>query len=203
MIIDELADLMMTSGKDVERFIARLAQKARASGIHLIVATQRPSVDVVTGLIKANLPSRVSFRVGSKIDSKVILDQTGAESLLGRGDMLFTPPNSPGIVRLHAPFASESEINKIVDFLKLQESVVYDESFLSEESSESEILNDDERDELYEEAKSIILESGKTSISYLQRQLRIGYNRAANIIEQLEKTGFLSKADAKGQREIN
>ena len=203
VIIDELADLMMTSGKDVERFIARLAQKARASGIHLIVATQRPSVDVVTGLIKANLPSRVSFRVGSKIDSKVILDQTGAESLLGRGDMLFTPPNSPGIVRLHAPFASESEINKIVDFLKLQESVVYDESFLSEESSESEILNDDERDELYEEAKSIILESGKTSISYLQRQLRIGYNRAANIIEQLEKTGFLSKADAKGQREIN
>ena len=203
VIIDELADLMMTSGKDVERFIARLAQKARASGIHLIVATQRPSVDVVTGLIKANLPSRVSFRVGSKIDSKVILDQTGAESLLGRGDMLFTPPNSPGIVRLHAPFASESEINKIVDFLKMQESVVYDEAFLSEENSENEILNDDERDELYEEAKSIILESGKTSISYLQRQLRIGYNRAANIIEQLEKTGFLSKADAKGQREIN
>lgn len=204
VIIDELADLMMTSGKDVEHYIARLAQKARASGIHLIVATQRPSVDVVTGLIKANLPSRVSFRVGSKIDSKVILDQTGAESLLGRGDMLFTPPSSPGVVRLHAPFASEAEINKIVDFLKAQEEVVYDEAFLSGGDEDENIPNADigEVDELYEEAKQVVLESGKTSISYLQRQLRIGYNRAANIVEQMEKMGFLSKADAKGQREI-
>ncbi len=135
VIIDELADLMMTSGKEVEFHIGRLAQMARASGIHLIVATQRPSVDVVTGLIKANLPSRISYRVGQKIDSKVILDQMGAESLLGRGDMLFTPPGSPGIVRLHAPFASEKEIEEIVDFLKEQQDVVYEESFLKDESS--------------------------------------------------------------------
>ncbi|WP_419654883.1 DNA translocase FtsK, partial [Campylobacter lanienae] len=135
VIIDELADLMMTSGKDVEFHIGRLAQMARASGIHLIVATQRPSVDVVTGLIKANLPSRISYRVGQKIDSKVILDQMGAESLLGRGDMLFTPPGSPGVVRLHAPFASEEEIDHIAEFLKAQESVVYQESFLKDDSS--------------------------------------------------------------------
>ncbi|WP_414437000.1 DNA translocase FtsK 4TM domain-containing protein, partial [Campylobacter lanienae] len=135
VIIDELADLMMTSGKEVEFHIGRLAQMARASGIHLIVATQRPSVDVVTGLIKANLPSRISYRVGQKIDSKVILDQMGAESLLGRGDMLFTPPGSPGVVRLHAPFASEEEIDHIAEFLKAQESVVYQESFLKDDSS--------------------------------------------------------------------
>lgn len=129
VIIDELADLMMTAGKDVEFYIGRLAQMARASGIHLIVATQRPSVDVVTGLIKANLPSRISYKVGQKIDSKVILDAMGAESLLGRGDCLFTPPGTSSIVRLHAPFASEFEIEKIVDFLKDQQSVEYDESF--------------------------------------------------------------------------
>ncbi len=135
VIIDELADLMMTSGKDVELYIGRLAQMARASGIHLIVATQRPSVDVVTGLIKANLPSRISYRVGQRIDSKVILDQMGAESLLGRGDMLFTPPGSPGVIRLHAPFASEKEIETIVNFLKEQQDVIYDEKFLAEEGS--------------------------------------------------------------------
>nr|WP_321319000.1 DNA translocase FtsK 4TM domain-containing protein [uncultured Campylobacter sp.] len=204
VIIDELADLMMTSGKDVEFSIARLAQMARASGIHLIVATQRPSVDVVTGLIKANLPSRISYRVGQKIDSKVILDQLGAESLLGRGDMLFTPPGSPGLVRLHAPFASEAEIETIVEFLKEQGEALYDESFLSEGKDTSAGLGSasGEVDELFEQAKEVILSERKTSISYLQRRLTIGYNRAANIIEQLQNAGFLSEPNAKGQREI-
>ena len=206
VIIDELADLMMTSGKDVEFYIGRLAQMARASGIHLIVATQRPSVDVVTGLIKANLPSRISYRVGQRIDSKVILDQMGAESLLGRGDMLFTPPGSPGVIRLHAPFASEKEIETIVNFLKEQQGVIYDEKFLAEEGSSAGsaagALGEDELDELYEEAKEIILSEQKTSISYLQRRLKIGYNKAANIIEQMEKMGVLSPVNAKGQREI-
>ena len=205
VIIDELADLMMTSGKDVEFSIARLAQMARASGIHLIVATQRPSVDVVTGLIKANLPSRISYRVGQKIDSKVILDQLGAESLLGRGDMLFTPPGSPGLVRLHAPFASEAEIETIVEFLKEQGEALYDESFLSEgkdTSAGSGGSASGEVDELFEQAKEVILSERKTSISYLQRRLTIGYNRAANIIEQLQNAGFLSEPNAKGQREI-
>ncbi len=206
VIIDELADLMMTSGKDVELYIGRLAQMARASGIHLIVATQRPSVDVVTGLIKANLPSRISYRVGQRIDSKVILDQMGAESLLGRGDMLFTPPGSPGVIRLHAPFASEKEIETIVNFLKEQQDVMYDEKFLAEEGSSAGLaagaLGEEELDELYEEAKEIILSEQKTSISYLQRRLKIGYNKAANIIEQMEKMGVLSPVNAKGQREI-
>ena len=205
VIIDELADLMMTSGKDVEFSIARLAQMARARGIHLIVATQRPSVDVVTGLIKANLPSRISYRVGQKIDSKVILDQRGAESLLGRGDMLFTPPGSPGLVRLHAPFASEAEIETIVEFLKEQGEALYDESFLSEgkdTSAGSGGSASGEVDELFEQAKEVILSERKTSISYLQRRLTIGYNRAANIIEQLQNAGFLSEPNAKGQREI-
>ncbi|HEB7649312.1 TPA: cell division protein FtsK [Campylobacter coli] len=205
VIIDELADLMMTAGKDVEFYIGRLAQMARASGIHLIVATQRPSVDVVTGLIKANLPSRISYKVGQKIDSKVILDAMGAESLLGRGDCLFTPPGTSSIVRLHAPFASEFEIEKIVDFLKDQQSVEYDESFLKDQQSmgvTSESMNNGEYDELYEDAKRVILSDGKTSISYLQRKLNIGYNRAANIIDQLTESGVLSEPNSKGQREI-
>ena len=206
VIIDELADLMMTSGKDVELYIGRLAQMARASGIHLIVATQRPSVDVVTGLIKANLPSRISYRVGQRIDSKVILDQMGAESLLGRGDMLFTPPGSPGVIRLHAPFASEKEIDTIVNFLKAQQEVVYDERFLAEDGASSGAGGGTaiagELDELYEEAKEIVLSEQKTSISYLQRRLKIGYNRAATIIEQMEQMGVLSPVNAKGQRDI-
>ena len=207
VIIDELADLMMTSGKDVELYIGRLAQMARASGIHLIVATQRPSVDVVTGLIKANLPSRISYRVGQRIDSKVILDQMGAESLLGRGDMLFTPPGSPGVIRLHAPFASEKEIDTIVNFLKAQQEVVYDDRFLVEEGASGSGGAGSgavacELDELYEEAKEIVLSEQKTSISYLQRRLKIGYNRAATIIEQMEQMGVLSPMNAKGQRDI-
>ena len=205
VIIDELADLMMTSGKDVEHSIARLAQKSRACGIHLIVATQRPSVDVVTGLIKANLPSRVSYRVGQKIDSKIILDQMGAESLLGRGDMLFTPPGSTGLVRLHAPWATESEIEEIVEFIKAQREPNYDKSFLVEESeTSSSLLNEsyEELDELYEDAKNVVLTDRKTSISYLQRKLQIGYNRSARVIEQLEREGVLSAPNSKGIREI-
>ena len=202
IIIDELADLMMTSGKDVEYSIARLAQMARASGIHLIVATQRPSVDVVTGLIKANLPSRISFKVGQKIDSKVILDQFGAESLLGRGDMLFTPPGITGLIRLHAPFTSEEEIEKIVDFLKSQREAQYDNTIINTIENEGVEDDLDDVDELFNEAKNIILTEHKTSISYLQRRLQIGYNRAANIIEQMERKGILSPPNAKGQREI-
>ena len=205
VIIDELSDLMMTSGKDVEISIARLAQKSRACGIHLIVATQRPSVDVVTGLIKANLPSRVSYRVGQKVDSKIILDQQGAESLLGRGDMLFTPPGSTGLVRLHAPWATEGEIDKIVEFLKSQREPNYDKSFLvedSQESSSSRKSTNEELDELYKDAKNVILNDKKTSISYLQRKLQIGYNRSARLIEQLEGEGILSAPNAKGLREI-
>ena len=206
VIIDELADLMMTSGKDVEHSIARLAQKSRACGIHLIVATQRPSVDVVTGLIKANLPSRISYRVGQKIDSKIILDQMGAESLLGRGDMLFTPPGSTGLVRLHAPWATEEEIEKIVEFIKAQRAPQYEHDFLEDEASAAAKADVNsvahEKDELFEEAKQIIINDKKTSISYLQRKLQIGYNRSANLIEQLEAHGILSAPNAKGNREI-
>ena len=204
VIIDELADLMMTSGKDVEHSIARLAQMARASGIHLVVATQRPSVDVVTGLIKANLPSRISYRVGQRVDSKIILDQQGAESLLGKGDMLFTPPGATGLVRLHAPWSTESEIEKIVEFIKSQREPNYDKSFLVEENQESSSSNEtyEELDELYAEAKSVIYSDRKTSISYLQRKLQIGYNRSARLIEQLENEGVLSSANSKGIREI-
>jgi S-DNA-T family DNA segregation ATPase FtsK/SpoIIIE len=205
VIIDELADLMMTSGKDVEHSIARLAQMARASGIHLIVATQRPSVDVVTGLIKANLPSRISYRVGQKVDSKIILDQMGAESLLGRGDMLFTPPGSTGLVRLHAPWSTEEEIENIVEFIKSQREPDYDKSFLVEETqadSSGSKETYEELDPLYEDAKNVIITDRKTSISYLQRKLQIGYNRSARVIEQLEHEGILSAPNAKGIREI-
>ncbi len=205
VIIDELGDLMMTSGKEVEHSIARLAQMARAAGIHLIVATQRPSVDVVTGLIKANLPSRISYRVGQKIDSKIILDQMGAESLLGKGDMLFTPPGSTGLVRLHAPWSTEEEIEEIVEFIKSQRKPNYDKNFLLDETEKINMGHKDigdELDPLYKEAKNIVLTDRKTSISYLQRKLQIGYNRSARIIEQLESNGVLSVPNVKGIREI-
>ncbi|GAA7749189.1 DNA translocase FtsK [Helicobacter pylori] len=202
VVIDELADLMMTGGKEAEIPIARIAQMGRASGLHLIVATQRPSVDVVTGLIKTNLPSRVSFRVGTKIDSKVILDTDGAQSLLGRGDMLFTPPGSNGLVRLHAPFATEDEIKKIVDFIKAQKAVEYDKDFLLEESRMPLDTPNYQGDDILERAKAVILEKKITSTSFLQRQLKIGYNQAATITDELEAQGFLSPRNAKGNREI-
>ncbi|WP_219025801.1 DNA translocase FtsK [Helicobacter pylori] len=202
VVIDELADLMMTGGKEAELPIARIAQMGRASGLHLIVATQRPSVDVVTGLIKTNLPSRVSFRVGTKIDSKVILDTDGAQSLLGRGDMLFTPPGTNGLVRLHAPFATEDEIKKIVDFIKAQKEVEYDKDFLLEESRMPLDTPNYQGDDILERAKAVILEKKITSTSFLQRQLKIGYNQAATITDELEAQGFLSPRNAKGNREI-
>ncbi len=205
IVIDELADLMMNGGKEVEYSIARLAQMARASGIHLVVATQRPSVDVVTGLIKANLPSRLSYRVGQRIDSKVILDAMGAESLLGRGDALFTPPGSTGLVRLHAPWNTEEEIEEVVEFLKAQREPSYDESYLEaggSNSSGTKGQKTDDLDPLYSQAKEVILGDKKTSISYLQRKLQIGYNRSANIIEQLQVNGVLSAPNNKGNREI-
>jgi S-DNA-T family DNA segregation ATPase FtsK/SpoIIIE len=205
IVIDELADLMMNGGKEVELSIARLAQKSRACGIHLVVATQRPSVDVVTGLIKANLPSRLSYRVGSRIDSKVILDALGADSLLGRGDGLFTPPGTTGLIRIHAPWNTEDEIDRVVEFLKAQRLPEYDESYLvagTTNTSEGKNLSEVVLDSLYEEAKSVVLNDKKTSISYLQRKLQIGYNRSANIIEQLEQQGILSAPNAKGTREI-
>ncbi len=202
VVIDELADLMMTGGKEAEIPIARIAQMGRASGLHLIVATQRPSVDVVTGLIKTNLPSRVSFRVGTKIDSKVILDTDGAQSLLGKGDMLFTPPGTNGLVRLHAPFATEDEIKKIVDFIKAQKEVEYDKDFLLEESRMPLDTPNYQGDDILERAKAVILEKKITSTSFLQRQLKIGYNQAATITDELEAQGFLSPRNAKGNREI-
>ena len=205
IVIDELGDLMMNGGKEVEYSIARLAQMARASGIHLVVATQRPSVDVVTGLIKANLPSRLSYRVGQRIDSKVILDAMGAESLLGRGDALFTPPGSTGLVRLHAPWNTEEEIEEVVEFLKAQREPSYDESYLEaggSNSSGTKGQKTDDLDPLYSQAKEVILGDKKTSISYLQRKLQIGYNRSANIIEQLQVNGVLSAPNNKGNREI-
>jgi len=206
VVIDELADLMMNGGKEVELSIARLAQKSRACGIHLIVATQRPSVDVVTGLIKANLPSRLSYRVGSRIDSKVILDSLGADSLLGRGDGLFTPPGSTGLVRIHAPWNTEEEIEEVVEYIKAQRTPEYDESYLVTGGASGGGVNSESGeitlDPLFEEAKQIVLNDKKTSISYLQRKLQIGYNRSANIIEQLEAMGVLSAPNAKGNREI-
>ena len=194
----------MNGGKDVEYSIARLAQMARAAGIHLIVATQRPSVDVVTGLIKANLPSRLSYRVGQRIDSKVILDALGADTLLGKGDALFTPPGTNGLVRIHAPWNSEEEIEEIVEFLKEQRAPDYDERYLVQDGPDAKVGAgiEGDLDELYEEAKEIILNDQKTSISYLQRKLQIGYNRSANIIEQLQEMGILSPPNNKGQREI-
>jgi len=204
VVIDELADLIMNGGKDVEFSIARLAQMARAAGIHLIVATQRPSVDVVTGLIKANLPSRLAYRVGQRIDSKVILDALGADSLLGKGDALFTPPGSNALVRIHAPWNSEDEIEEIVEFLKEQRAPEYDERYLVKEESDTRVglgVQGD-LDPLYEDAREIIITDQKTSISYLQRKLQIGYNRSANIIEQLQEMGVLSAPNNKGQRDI-
>jgi len=203
VVIDELADLMMVSGKKVEMYVERLAQKARASGIHLIVATQRPSVDVVTGLIKANFPARISFKVTSKIDSRTILDTPGAEALLGKGDMLFMQPGSSSLIRIHGAFISDEEIKRITDFVKSQGSPEYNEELIETTKEIAGTNEDDEElDPLFDEAVRIIKEGGNPSISYLQRRLKIGYNKAARIVEQMEKKGILSKPDHRGKREI-
>jgi S-DNA-T family DNA segregation ATPase FtsK/SpoIIIE len=201
VVIDELADLMMVASNEVEESIARLAQMARAVGIHLILATQRPSVDVITGLIKANLPSRISFRVSSKIDSRTILDGNGAEQLLGRGDMLYLPPASSRFIRLHGPYISEQESARLASFLRKQGKPVYDESITAEEKTAADAVEMD-KDDLYDEAARIVVQSGQASISYLQRRLRIGFSRAARLVDMMEMEGLVSPAAGGKPREV-
>ncbi len=205
VLIDELADLMMVAGKKVEELIARLAQKARAAGIHLVLATQRPSVDVITGLIKANIPTRVAFQVASRIDSRTILDQQGAESLLGQGDMLYLPPGHGVPTRVHGAFVSDDEVHRVCAWLKELGPPQYDESVLEspdEDEGEDGEGGDAEADELYDEAVAYVLKSRRASISSVQRQLRIGYNRAARLIEAMEKAGLVSPMQSNGNREV-
>jgi len=201
VVVDELADLMMVAGNEVEESICRLAQMARAVGIHLILATQRPSVDVITGLIKANLPARISFRVSSKIDSRTILDSNGAEQLLGKGDMLFLPPASSRHTRLHGPYISEQESARVASFLRKQGKPVYDETITDEEKTASQELLY-EKDELYDEAARIVVQAGQVSISYLQRKMRIGFSRAARLVDMMEAEGLVSPATGGKPREV-
>jgi len=201
VVIDELADLMMVASNEVEESIARLAQMARAVGIHLILATQRPSVDVITGLIKANLPARIAFRASSKTDSRTILDGNGAEQLLGKGDMLFLPPASSRFIRVHAPYISEQESARLASFLRKQGKPVYDESITAEEKSAVDGLDID-KDDLYDEAARLVVQSGQASISYLQRRLRIGFSRAARLVDMMEMEGLVSPAAGGKPREV-
>ena len=210
IIIDELADLMMVVGKKVEELIARIAQKARAAGIHLILATQRPSVDVITGLIKANIPTRIAFQVSSKIDSRTILDQMGAEALLGMGDMLYMPPGTGLPIRVHGAFVSDEEVHRVVEYLKAQGEPNYIEGILDggtlEEGGDAggaaEGAGGGEADALYDQAVAIVLKNRRASISLVQRHLRIGYNRAARLLEQMEQSGVVSTMQSNGNREI-
>jgi S-DNA-T family DNA segregation ATPase FtsK/SpoIIIE len=201
VVIDELADLMMVASNEVEESIARLAQMARAVGIHLILATQRPSVDVITGLIKANMPSRLSFRVQSKIDSRTILDSNGAEQLLGKGDMLFLPPASSRFIRLHGPYISEQESARLASFLRKQGKPTYNEAITAEEKPANDALEFD-KDDLYDEAARIVVQSSQASISYLQRRLRIGFSRAARLVDMMEAEGLVSAAAGGKAREV-
>jgi S-DNA-T family DNA segregation ATPase FtsK/SpoIIIE len=209
IIIDELADLMMIEGRNVEESVTRLAQMARAVGMHLVLATQRPSVDVITGLIKANFPARVSFRVATRVDSRTILDVMGAEHLLGKGDMLFLPPGSSRLTRVHGAFVTETEINRVVDFWKVQATPEYDQSFLiappsddeGEGASGAETPADDQ-DPLYEEAVRLVLQMGKASTSTLQRHLRLGYGRAARILDMMQRDGIIGPPDGSKPREV-
>lgn len=210
IVIDELADLMMVVGKKIEELIARLAQKARAAGIHLILATQRPSVDVITGLIKANIPTRIAFQVSSKIDSRTVLDQMGAESLLGMGDMLYMASGTGLPVRVHGAFVSDEEVHRVVGYLKEQGEADYIEGVLegvtaegdSEFGAESGDGGNGEKDPMYDQAVEVVLKDRKASISYVQRKLRIGYNRSARLLEDMEKAGLVSGLTASGQREV-
>ncbi len=204
IIVDELADLMMVASKDVETSIARLAQMARAAGMHIILATQRPSVDVLTGLIKANFPTRISFKVSSKVDSRTILDGSGAEHLLGMGDMLFLPPGAAKLQRIHGAYISEQETDRLVEYLKHQGTAVYDDSVLQEVEEEPEAAEaaGEEYDEKYDEAVALVTSTGQASISMVQRRLRIGYNRAARMIEIMEKEGIVGPSDGSRPREV-
>jgi S-DNA-T family DNA segregation ATPase FtsK/SpoIIIE len=209
VIIDELADLMMVVGKKIEELIARLAQKARAAGIHLILATQRPSVDVITGLIKANIPTRIAFSVGSKIDSRTILDQMGAEALLGMGDMLYMASGTGLPIRVHGAFVSDEEVHRVVSYLKTQGDPDYIEGVLEGGTvdGDSDLSGDGggdggEKDPMYDQAVEVVLKDRKASISYVQRKLRIGYNRSARLLEDMEKAGLVSGLTTSGQREV-
>ena len=205
IIIDELADMMMVVGKKVEELIARLAQKARAAGIHLVVATQRPSVDVITGLIKANIPSRLAFQVASRIDSRTILDEMGAETLLGHGDGLFRPIGANRLERVHGAFVDDHEVHKVVAYLKQVGEPNYIEDICADEPpapGEGGGMDDAEADPLYDQAVQIVMESRKASVSWVQRRLKIGYNRAARIVEQMEASGLVGPSGPGGNREI-
>jgi S-DNA-T family DNA segregation ATPase FtsK/SpoIIIE len=209
VVIDELADLMMVVGKKIEELIARLAQKARASGIHLILATQRPSVDVITGLIKANIPTRISFQVSSKIDSRTILDQMGAEALLGQGDMLYLTPGGGLPVRVHGAFVGDDEVHRVVEYLKAQGEPNYVEGILEGgvldgegAAAEGGGASGGESDAMYDQAVAIVLQHKRASISLVQRHLRIGYNRAARLLEQMEQAGLVSAMGHAGNRDI-
>jgi S-DNA-T family DNA segregation ATPase FtsK/SpoIIIE len=210
VVIDELADLMMVVGKKVEELIARLAQKARAAGVHLILATQRPSVDVITGLIKANIPCRVAFQVSAKVDSRTILDQMGAEALLGQGDMLFLPPGTGYVQRVHGAFVADHEVHKVVEYLRAHAQPQYVEGVLDGATGDGDAGaaidplsgGNGEADPLYDQAVEIVLKSRRASISLVQRHLRIGYNRAARLIEQMERAGMVSPMQSNGNRDV-
>jgi len=201
IVIDELADLMLVSSKDVEDALTRIAQMARAAGIHLLVATQRPSVDVLTGIIKANFPARISFQVTSRVDSRTILDMIGAERLLGKGDMLFLPPGTSHLQRIHGAYISEEEIKRVVDFLKEQKQPVYQEEIM-EAPEQEESFEEDLQDEFYQQAVDLVAKTRQVSISMIQRRLRIGYNRAARIVELMEHQGLVGPADGSKPREV-
>jgi len=203
VVVDEFADMFMVVGKKVEELIARIAQKARAAGIHLILATQRPSVDVITGLIKANIPTRISFQVSSKIDSRTILDQQGAEQLLGHGDMLYLAPGTGVSVRVHGAYVADHEVHKVVDDWKTRGTPEYIDGLLDEKDDMDSIEPEDiEKDALYDEAVKVVLETRRPSISGVQRRLKIGYNRAARLLEAMESAGLVSPMESNGSREV-
>jgi S-DNA-T family DNA segregation ATPase FtsK/SpoIIIE len=205
IIIDELADLMMVASKEVEEALARLAQMARASGIHLILATQRPSVDVLTGLIKANFPARLSYQVTSRIDSRTILDAIGAERLLGKGDLLFLPPGTSRLQRIHGPFVSDDEVKRVVEFLRKQGKPQFNEEILKMQERADEAAADDDMgddDVFFEQAVELVALTRQASISMIQRRLRIGYNRAARIVETMEAKGMVGPSDGAKPRQV-
>ncbi|EQB88189.1 hypothetical protein M918_05375 [Clostridium sp. BL8] len=202
IIIDELADLMMVCPNDIEDYIGRLAQMARAAGMHLVIATQRPSVDVITGVIKANIPSRISFSVSSQIDSRTILDSSGAEKLLGKGDMLFYPVGEAKPVRIQGAFVSEEEVERVVDFIKSGVEEIQYKKEIIDQIEVNANGKDEDGDELLDQAISIVLETGQASTSLLQRKLKIGYNRAARIMDQLEQNGVISGKNGSKPRQI-
>jgi S-DNA-T family DNA segregation ATPase FtsK/SpoIIIE len=202
IVIDELADLMLVSSRDTEEYLIRLAQKARAAGIHLIVATQRPSVDVITGLIKANFPTRISYQVSARADSRVILDTMGAERLLGRGDLLFLPPGTSRLKRIHGPYVSDEEVHRVTEFLKAQATPEYEIGITEMREQEEEIAENGEKDEKYADAVELVAETRNASISMLQRRLRVGYNRAARMIETMEREGLVGPSDGVKAREV-